>query len=116
MGVASRQMPRALVIAVVAASTLASTCTATDPGAPSTKSASEAPTRTPSSPSVPPSATPEARAWTRVTAPAGGTLLVRGRYPTFASSCVDPEQPVLAARYPGTVRVRLAEDGSRRWR
>lgn len=38
--------------------------------------------------------------------------MVRGRYPAVGSTCVDPERPKLLARYPGTLRVRLAEDGT----
>jgi stage II sporulation protein D len=44
-------------------------------------------------------------------APSEGSFLVRGRYPRTESRCVDPEQPKLLARFPGTLRVRRAEDG-----
>jgi stage II sporulation protein D len=48
----------------------------------------------------------------RIRPPRGGSFLVRGSYPFVQSSCVDPEQPKLIARYPGTLLVRLADDGS----
>ncbi|HEV3505026.1 MAG TPA: hypothetical protein VG637_07065, partial [Actinomycetes bacterium] len=48
----------------------------------------------------------------RFTAPAGESLLVHGEYPPTQSSCVDPYQPLLHARYRGTVEVIRASDGS----
>jgi len=48
----------------------------------------------------------------RVEAPAGESLLVHGEYPPTQSSCVDPYQPVLHARYRGAVEVVRAADGS----
>jgi SpoIID/LytB domain protein len=48
----------------------------------------------------------------RITAPPGQSLLVRGEYPPIESSCVSPEQPVLHARYRGTIEVVRREDGS----
>jgi SpoIID/LytB domain protein len=48
----------------------------------------------------------------RITAPPGESLLVRGEYPSIESSCVSPEQPVLHARYRGTIEVVRREDGS----
>lgn len=48
----------------------------------------------------------------RFTAPADGSLLVHGTYPVFQSICVDPVQPVLHARFRGTVEVGRASDGS----
>jgi stage II sporulation protein D len=44
-------------------------------------------------------------------APPGGSFLVKGRYPRTESRCVDPEQPKLLARFPGTMKVRRGEDG-----
>jgi stage II sporulation protein D len=43
---------------------------------------------------------------------AGGSFLVRGRYPFVPSICVRPERPRLLARYPGTLEVERAADGS----
>ena len=48
----------------------------------------------------------------RFTAAEGESLLVHGEYPPTQSSCVDPTQPVLHARYRGTVEVLRAADGS----
>ena len=48
----------------------------------------------------------------RVEAPAGGTLLVHGTYPKVESRCVRYHRPRLAARYPGTLSVRRADDGT----
>jgi SpoIID/LytB domain protein len=48
----------------------------------------------------------------RITAPPGQSLLVRGEYPPIESSCVSPEQPVLHARYRGTIEIVRREDGS----
>jgi SpoIID/LytB domain protein len=48
----------------------------------------------------------------RITAPPGESLLVHGEYPAIESSCVDPEQPVLHARYRGTIEVVREDDGS----
>lgn len=48
----------------------------------------------------------------RVQAPAGGSFRVNGAYPRTESSCRDAEQPRLTARYPGTLAVRHADDGT----
>jgi SpoIID/LytB domain protein len=48
----------------------------------------------------------------RFTAPEGQSLLVRGEYPPVQSSCVEPYQPLLHARYRGTIEVARAADGS----
>ena len=48
----------------------------------------------------------------RITAAEGESLLVHGEYPQVQSSCVDPTQPVLHARYRGTIEVLRAADGS----
>jgi SpoIID/LytB domain protein len=56
---------------------------------------------------------PDRPAELRFTAPEGGTLLVHGTYPRVESGCVGPdEQPLLHARYRGTVEVNVASDGS----
>jgi peptidoglycan hydrolase-like amidase len=47
-----------------------------------------------------------------VRSPKGGSLLVRGIYPRVQSKCKHPEQPSLKARYPGTLSIRRADDGS----
>jgi peptidoglycan hydrolase-like amidase len=48
----------------------------------------------------------------RLRAPATGSFLVHGRYPHVDSPCRDAEQPTLTARYPGTLAVRRAGDGT----
>jgi SpoIID/LytB domain protein len=48
----------------------------------------------------------------RFRAAAGESLLVHGEYPTVESSCVEPYQPLLHARYRGTIEVGRASDGS----
>src|SRR5919106_743663 len=48
----------------------------------------------------------------RFTAPAGESVLVHGEYPKVQSSCVEPYQPLLHARYRGTIEVTRAGDGS----
>jgi SpoIID/LytB domain protein len=48
----------------------------------------------------------------RFTAPPGGSLLVHGTYPHVSSFCEDPQQPLLHARFRGTVEVGRASDGS----
>jgi SpoIID/LytB domain protein len=48
----------------------------------------------------------------RISAPAEGSLLVHGEYPPVQSSCADPDQPVLHARYRGTIEVVRRDDGS----
>jgi SpoIID/LytB domain protein len=48
----------------------------------------------------------------RLTAPPGESLLVHGRYPFIESSCRGFQQPVLHARYRGTIEVLRASDGT----
>jgi SpoIID/LytB domain protein len=48
----------------------------------------------------------------RFTAPADGSLLVHGTYPPASSFCADTQQPVLHARFRGTIEVGRASDGS----
>jgi len=48
----------------------------------------------------------------RVEADPGASLLVHGEYPRSTSRCVNAEQPLLHARYRGTVEVRKQADGS----
>ena len=50
----------------------------------------------------------------RLTTPPGGSVQVHGEYPPVTSSCVDPYQPLLHARYRGTIEVGRADDGSLR--
>lgn len=48
----------------------------------------------------------------RLTAPPGDSLLVHGQYPFIDSSCRGFQQPVLHARYRGTIEVLRASDGT----
>ena len=48
----------------------------------------------------------------RFTAAPGSSILVHGEYPPTQSSCVGATQPVLHARYRGTVEVLRASDGT----
>ena len=71
------------------------------------------PTRSPSaSPSPPEEPAEPAASSVKLTSAPGGSFLVRGRYPFAPSSCRDPEQPTLTGRFPGTLRARLADDGT----
>jgi stage II sporulation protein D len=49
---------------------------------------------------------------TQISSPPRGTLLVRGSYPRVHSACKHAEQPSLRARYPGTLSIRRADDGT----
>jgi stage II sporulation protein D len=48
----------------------------------------------------------------RLTPPPGGSFLVRGRYPWTPTRCRDPEPVTLTGRFPGTLRVDRADDGT----
>jgi stage II sporulation protein D len=48
----------------------------------------------------------------RLTPPPGGSFLVRGRYPWAPIRCRDPEPSTLVGRFPGTLHVRRAGDGT----
>jgi stage II sporulation protein D len=101
------------VVLVVSACTAPSpedALTSSDPPAPSV---TPVPTTPPSSPSPTEEdlGGPEASS-VRLTAPPGGSFLVRGRFPFVPSPCRGAERPTLTGRFPGTLRVRRAEDGT----
>jgi stage II sporulation protein D (peptidoglycan lytic transglycosylase) len=48
----------------------------------------------------------------RLTPPPGGSFLVRGRYPWAPTRCRDPEPTTLTGRFPGTLEIRRADDGT----
>jgi SpoIID/LytB domain protein len=81
----------------------------TSPAAPSspvtTPALSESAPPTPS----PPDANPDVAT---IRAGGGGSLQILGTYPHVSSRCAHPEQPKLDARYPGTLTVRRAADGT----
>lgn len=103
-------MGRTRTIATAVALLIVSGCSSaperTEEPAPSPPSATAATT------SVGPSVPPAPRTAIRLAAPRGTSFLVHGRYPRVGSTCVGPEQPKLLSRYPGSLRIRLAEDGS----
>jgi len=94
----------------------ATACSSTTPGSTAAPSPSGRPSVTPPSTTAaapPPSQAPEPASDTaRVEAPAGGTLLVHGTYPKVESRCVRYHRARLAARYPGILSVRRADDGT----
>jgi SpoIID/LytB domain protein len=47
----------------------------------------------------------------RFTAAPGSSILVQGTYPKVSNDCVDPVQPLLHARFPGTIEVGVDTDG-----
>lgn len=102
-------MDRIARIVVTAALVAGAACSseAASPGA-------EDPSRTspPGSESSSPGSPSPERTSARLSRSPGGSFLVRGRYPGIGSTCVDPERPKLLARYPGTLQVRLDEDGT----
>ena len=48
----------------------------------------------------------------RLTPPPGGSFLVRGRYPWAPTRCREPEPTTIIGRFPGTLHVRRADDGT----
>src|SRR5207248_313950 len=57
-----------------------------------------------------PAGTPSAAVTIR--APSNGSILLHGGYPHRSSRCVHHEQPSFDARYPGTLSVTRAADGT----
>ena len=47
----------------------------------------------------------------RFVATPGSSILLHGTYPKVSSSCVAPIQPILHARYPGTIEIGMDTDG-----
>jgi stage II sporulation protein D len=71
------------------------------------------PPATPTQESASPDAPAETEAsFLRLSPPAGGSFLVRGRYPFVPTRCRDAERPTLTGRFPGTLLVRRADDGT----
>jgi stage II sporulation protein D len=104
------------LVVVVAVATLLAACTGDR--SPTTRAASPDPSSSEPSPSagVTTSASPTGMAVeadrVSLAAPTPGSFLVRGEYPRVESRCRHARQPVLRARYPGTLRVERADDGS----
>ena len=100
--------------AFIAAVLFLQACTSTPPPAPDEPATTpEATTSAPGSPEPSPTGSRgSAVDALRVRPPDGGSFLVRGRYPFVPSVCARPERPRLLARYPGSLTVDRAEDGS----
>jgi SpoIID/LytB domain protein len=101
--------------AVLAAAMIACTASPREEGSIPT---SGSPSASPPSPATAPGGSasadpvgPEATTL-RLTPPPGGSFLVRGRYPFVPTECVDAERPTLTGRFPGTLHVRRADDGT----
>jgi stage II sporulation protein D len=116
MRIARRHRTGALV---VAAMSVLVACTTppedADPGAPSTSpSVGAASPSATTSAADDPAGGPVDLASTRVAIrpPRHGSFRIRGVYPWSASPCVDAERPTFDARYPGTLSVRTADDGT----
>ncbi len=95
------------LLAVTLGGCTGSRTTSTDTSGSPTAPATSAPATAATSPS---STIPVGRSVT--IAPARGSLLAHGTYPHATSRCKHPEQPRLDARYPGTLTVTRAKDGT----
>lgn len=111
--------PPASVVPLVALLVVTAACTSTSPPETPSRSISGSPTAStgPSEPSPvdsPGVESPSGESLTSVTItpPEDGSFLVRGSYPRVPSPCVDSEQRRLVARYPGTLWVERAGDGT----
>ena len=92
------------LLLTAAACTSTVTTAATAPPSPPSGSAAVSPSTSPST-----SLSPEVVV---IRPRANGSLRVHGAYPHMASACRHPEQPRLDARYPGSLAVRRASDGT----
>src|SRR5438876_11891169 len=90
--------------------TAATACTS------SPRAGSSGPTAGPSSQPTPSAASPGPTAApgpaVTIRASANGSLLLHGAYPHASSRCVHHQQPTFDARYPGTLSVARAKDGT----
>jgi SpoIID/LytB domain protein len=89
-------------------------CTASSPeGTPSSTLGTASPTASSSEPSATsPSPVDRAATSLRLTPPAAGSFLVRGRYPIVPTRCRNAERPLLEGRFPGSLLVRRGDDGT----
>lgn len=111
--------PPASVVPLVALLVVTAACTSTSPPETPSRSISGSPTAStgPSEPSPvdsPGVESPSGESPTSVTItpPEDGSFLVRGSYPRVPSPCVDSERRRLVARYPGTLSVERAGEGT----
>ena len=106
-------------LTLAAAATLAA-CTSPagepPPATPSVSSSSAGASRSPAPASASPEPADDAiditAARVSIRPPRNGSFRVRGIYPWSASRCVDAERPTFDGRYPGTLSVRTADDGT----
>lgn len=89
-------------------------CTSTSPDATPTAPPDGSPGTSVASPtsSPTPSGSVDGAGPVRLRPPDDGSFLVRGTYPHTPSSCVRPDRPSLLARYPGTLSIDRADDGT----
>lgn len=104
--------------AILAVAMIACTATPREGGSTSSSAAPSGSDPSPPATTAPPATSasdePAATAATllRLTPPPGGSFLVRGRYPFVPTVCRDAERPTLTGRFPGTLHVRRADDGT----
>ena len=101
--------PRAFLAAASAVFVLLIGCTEAPRRSLPTHSAALPPSSESSPSASSPPAIPE-RA--RLTIPGNGSFLLRIRYPSPSDRCVDPPKPVIRARYPGSLQVTRADEGT----
>ena len=100
--------------------TLLGACTSAPTGSDGSASAERSPSAASPIPSVTPAPTASSGAGTfdltagrvSILPPRHGSFRVRGLYPWSPSHCVHPERPTLDGRYPGTLSIRAAGDGT----
>jgi stage II sporulation protein D len=112
-----RGIAAALVLGLIACSGVSAD--RSEPTSPRTSASATATPTPPRSPSDSPSPTAGANpilgpgdTSVRLTPPPGGSFLVRGRYPWAPTRCRDPEPSTLTGRFPGTLQVQRADDGT----
>ncbi|HEX9257014.1 MAG TPA: hypothetical protein VF907_02065, partial [Actinomycetota bacterium] len=103
--------PRSSSIALLLLALTACTSTVTTAEAPSPQPSASPSTSASTSPAASPSASTSPDLVV-VRPRENGSLRIHGTYPHASSECRHPEQPRLEARYPGTLAVRRASDGT----
>jgi SpoIID/LytB domain protein len=101
-----------LVVGAVLLTAAACTSTPAPAPDPTPDGTTTQPTTSPGATSSAASPSPEAPTSAVIRSGADGSLLVHGTYPRSPSRCVRYERPRLTARYPGTLSVRHADDGT----
>src|SRR4029450_2948150 len=103
--------PRSSSIALLLLAVAACTSTVTTAEAPSPQPSATPSTSASTSPAASPAASPSPDL-VLIRPRENGSLRIHGTYPPAASECQHPEQPRLETRYPGTLAVRRASDGT----